>query len=317
MSTEGGGGNKPKSLVSAQVGKQEELTGKTSREGDVLGETIVKESDSEAVALVASSASSATIKEATTKFSALTTQQKTISEKKSTQKSHIEDSEEPDIKSETKKIGVTQEIAESDIQVIAVSASKGPAAFFNLARKFLVTDEMCDLSALEGAIVTAVDAAHLLERSKLANIVKIQTSYVAVGPKRKKSSHATNSDNPSREMQHKKLPGEETYHTSGSSRISQHQTEGPGVKDPSPYSSSTTMAVEGGRHLRTTHTQTRAATGRTRDSTSGGKELRRARMIITVKRTDDYKKWLEEHPLQDIIAGDDVEQPSEPRSQHS
>jgi hypothetical protein len=56
-------------------------------------------------------------------------------------------------------------------QVIAVSASKGPAAFFNLARKFLVTDEICDLSALEGAIVSAADAAHLLERSKLATIV--------------------------------------------------------------------------------------------------------------------------------------------------
>ena len=57
-------------------------------------------------------------------------------------------------------------------QVIAVSASKGPAAFFNLARKFLVTDEMCDLSALEGAIVSAADAAHLLERSQLATIVR-------------------------------------------------------------------------------------------------------------------------------------------------
>ena len=61
---------------------------------------------------------------------------------------------------------------QSQRQVIAVSASKGPAAFFNLARKFLVTDEMCDLSALEGAIVAAVDAAHLLERSQLASIVK-------------------------------------------------------------------------------------------------------------------------------------------------
>jgi hypothetical protein len=57
-------------------------------------------------------------------------------------------------------------------QVIAVSASKGPAAFFNLARKFLVSDEYCDLSALEGAIVSAADAAHLLERSKLATIVR-------------------------------------------------------------------------------------------------------------------------------------------------
>jgi hypothetical protein len=57
-------------------------------------------------------------------------------------------------------------------QVIAVSASKSPAAFFNLARKFLVSNEMCDLSALEGAIVSAVDAAHLLERSRLASIVR-------------------------------------------------------------------------------------------------------------------------------------------------
>ena len=57
-------------------------------------------------------------------------------------------------------------------QVIAVSANKGPTAFFNLARKFLVTDEVCDLSALEGAIVSAADAAHLLVRSKLATIIR-------------------------------------------------------------------------------------------------------------------------------------------------
>ncbi len=57
-------------------------------------------------------------------------------------------------------------------QVIAVSVSKSPSAFFNLARKFLITDDKCDLSALEGAIVSAVDAAHLLERSKIATIVR-------------------------------------------------------------------------------------------------------------------------------------------------
>lgn len=66
----------------------------------------------------------------------------------------------------------TEETIPTPRQVIAVSASKGPAAFFNLARKFLVTDETCDLSALEGAIVSAVDAAHLLERSRLATIVR-------------------------------------------------------------------------------------------------------------------------------------------------
>jgi hypothetical protein len=57
-------------------------------------------------------------------------------------------------------------------QVIAVSANKNPTAFFQLARKFLMTNDTCDLSALEGAIVSAVDAAHLLERSQLAFIVR-------------------------------------------------------------------------------------------------------------------------------------------------
>ena len=75
-------------------------------------------------------------------------------------------------KNESEKLGSGPGAGDTPRQVIAVSASKGPAAFFNLARKFLVTDEMCDLSALEGAIVSAVDAAHLLERSQLATIVR-------------------------------------------------------------------------------------------------------------------------------------------------
>ena len=69
-------------------------------------------------------------------------------------------------------IPATGDADSKERQVIAVSASKNPAAFFNLARKFLVTDEFCDFSALEGAIVSAVDAAHLLERSKLATIIR-------------------------------------------------------------------------------------------------------------------------------------------------
>ena len=73
---------------------------------------------------------------------------------------------------ETEAESTSTDQGEPPRQVIAVSASKSPAAFFNLARKFLVTNEMCDLSALEGAIVSAVDAAHLLERSQLATIVR-------------------------------------------------------------------------------------------------------------------------------------------------
>ena len=35
-----------------------------------------------------------------------------------------------------------------------------------------------------------------------------------------------------------------------------------------------------------------------------GRELRRARIVITVKRTKEYEQWLEENPLEAIIVGD-------------
>lgn len=149
-------------------------------------------------------------------------------------------------------------------QVIAVSASKGPAAFFNLARKFLATDEFCDLSALEGAIVSAVDAAHLLERSKLADIVRIQTSYVPVEPKRK--SQETKPTN--------ELPTETT----------------------TPY------AIQHNEHTTTMLSQKPQHQGR-----KGG-PLRRSRIIITVQRTEDYRKWLLENPHQAATGhGEDIE----------
>lgn len=33
--------------------------------------------------------------------------------------------------------------------------------------------------------------------------------------------------------------------------------------------------------------------------------LRRSRIVITVKRTEAYVKWLKENPIQDIHSGDD------------
>jgi hypothetical protein len=41
-----------------------------------------------------------------------------------------------------------------------------------------------------------------------------------------------------------------------------------------------------------------------RRGASGGRELRRARIIVTVRRTESYKRWLEENPLQAIIASE-------------
>lgn len=154
-------------------------------------------------------------------------------------------------------------------QVIAVSASKGPAAFFNLARKFLVTDEFCDLSALEGAIVSAVDAAHLLERSKLADIVRIQTSYVPVEPKRRPQQDSSKqSDIPSEAV------GAATAATITPPDLRREEQP------------SSSRKIQQGRK---------------------GAPLRRSRIIITVKRTVDYKQWLEENPHQAAGHGDDIE----------
>lgn len=41
---------------------------------------------------------------------------------------------------------------------------------------------------------------------------------------------------------------------------------------------------------------------------AGGRELRRARIVITVQRTESYKQWLEENPLQRVITEDGDEE---------
>uniref|UniRef100_A0A7R9ZA97 Uncharacterized protein n=1 Tax=Pseudictyota dubia TaxID=2749911 RepID=A0A7R9ZA97_9STRA len=192
-------------------------------------------------------------------------------------------------------------------QVIAVSASKGPAAFFNLARKFLVTDEMCDLSALEGAIVSAVDAAHLLERSKLATIVRVQTSYVAVEPKRKKLQ-SDEMVTPSADSQQ----AEST--TSAAETRPAHDVmsvdDAGGAPTPSSVPSSD-------RDRASTQTATDAQGEFPRSRKQGrakGAPLRRARIIITVKRTPEYKQWLEENPLHAAITGEELEGVSSPHA---
>lgn len=173
-------------------------------------------------------------------------------------------------------------------QVIAVSASKGPAAFFNLARKFLVTDEFCDLSALEGAIVSAVDAAHLLERSKLADIVRIQTSYVPVEPKRRSQ-----------------VPTE-----GGAAPHEGHQPAVAAVV-------AAAVGTAGTATLTPTQSQqqplsTKPGGAKKLHEGRKGTPLRRSRIIITVKRTEDYKRWLDDNPHHSATAGDDIEVVSTP-----
>jgi len=188
---------------------------------------------------------------------------------------------------------------ESIRHVIAVSASKGPAAFFNLARKFLATDEMCDLSALEGAIVSAVDAAHLLERSKLATIERIQTSYVAVEPKRKKAPSAQLTSTATESSVH--VPQESLKSV-------------PTTSSETPILS--TKAAVHARHAQGSHVSSApipskfvaspSPAGRGKKSKGGASsEVRRARIMITVRRTPEYKQWLLDNPIPDTSTGDE------------
>jgi hypothetical protein len=55
------------------------------------------------------------------------------------------------------------------------------------------------------------------------------------------------------------------------------------------------------------HTESDLSSSKAETSTekiSESRELRRARIVITLKRTDCYKLWLDENPLQAVIAGD-------------
>lgn len=172
-------------------------------------------------------------------------------------------------------------------QVIAVSVSKGPSAFFNLARKFLVTDDVCDLSALEGAIVSAVDAAHLLERSKIATIVQIQTSYVPVEPKRRRDHGVADGVRKGDSGSFKTGTGATSVTTRSSSREIQ-------------TTDSSSLPPGSGGSL----------PGKPNSSPNN---LRRARIVITVKRTKAYEEWLKDNPIQDTHAGQDDVNVHEPQ----
>jgi len=190
-------------------------------------------------------------------------------------------------------------------QVIAVSANKNPTAFFQLARKFLMTNEMCDLSALEGAIVSAVDAAHLLERSQLASIVRIRTSYVNVEPKRR------------RQVSQKRQQQQQCEMSTVATNVTATEEHVPPVEDGASSSDHPESISLNTRHAVSLSTAVadpnkssvpNARQGGPSRGSSGGRELRRARILVTVKRTKSYKRWLDENPLhrQAIIADEDI-----------
>jgi hypothetical protein len=115
---------------------------------------------------------------------------------------------------------------------------------------------------------------------------RVQTSYVSVEPKRRKQ--APPSPHPTQPQQPGGVP-----------------PAGPSMALP-PASPVAVPAVSGVAGTPQLHVGVVADPGQQQRPRRGssGRELRRARIVITVRRTENYKRWLEENPLQAIIAGD-------------
>jgi hypothetical protein len=120
---------------------------------------------------------------------------------------------------------------------------------------------------------------------------RVQTSYVTVEPKRRKQA-------PQQEEQEQEEGGTQSVPGTSSSEATGSQS-----RPPSAQTSAKAASPEHEEEGRSSAGLPPARQG-ARGSSSGGRELRRARIEITVKRTESYKRWLEENPHQAIITGD-------------
>jgi hypothetical protein len=123
----------------------------------------------------------------------------------------------------------------------------------------------------------------------LTNFVfsRVHTSYVTVEPKRRKQAmQQTQQEENSPPVQAVSTSGDTSAIPSTPERVT---------------SSEAGIQSIAGQH-QDQGSSRKGAQGRQR-STAGGRELRRARIVITVRRTKSYKQWLQENPLQAIIAG--------------
>lgn len=110
----------------------------------------------------------------------------------------------------------------------------------------------------------------------------VNTSYVTVEPKRRKQTPKELED--------------DSVQTSPSAEAG---TAPGGVRSGSVSSASPLPDSKPPAHPSPSQEQPSSRQGSGRSS---GRELRRARIVITVRRTESYKRWLEENPLQAIMA---------------
>jgi hypothetical protein len=110
---------------------------------------------------------------------------------------------------------------------------------------------------------------------------RVHTSYVTVEPKRRKQAMQQEENSP---------PGKAVSTSGDTSAI---------PSTPETVTSSETGITGQNQEQGSSR---KGAQGKQR-SNAGVRELRRARIVITVRRSESYKQWLQENPLQAIIAG--------------
>ena len=168
---------------------------------------------------------------------------------------------------------------------------------------------------------------HFFYVSSLRSLyIRVQTSYVSVEPKRKKQipqQHKQQEDESSLSVQptsSSEPTGDDTNATRagvGGEDETEPETDS-GKTTPEKIPSRSTQPEIGPSSTSTKsptatsipptakHTTTGQQRSGSRSSSTGGggRELRRARIVITVRRTENYKRWLEENPIQAMVASE-------------
>jgi hypothetical protein len=130
---------------------------------------------------------------------------------------------------------------------------------------------------------------------------RIHTSYVSVEPKRRKQSLNQGEQDvvllqPSRVLSADIGEDVEEMMTPSLSR-KQPSESPPGTAGEEALRTTSPLSTAPGANTASTPQSSRRGS-------SSGRELRRARIVVTVRRTESYKRWLEENPLQAILASE-------------
>lgn len=153
-------------------------------------------------------------------------------------------------------------------------------------------------------------SCHMVEMENAHNYQflpnRIQTSYVAVEPKTRKGPHPTSSVS---EEASGSPPGTTSATSATTGTPSRQQPQAMYSSSPVAAAAAASSAVADSgpssidQHgAYTVDSSTSSPPGKHKSSAG---PMRRARIVITVKRTEAYKKWLVENPVPDTHAGHD------------